>query len=98
MDKFGIFKLLNSFLSANGTETPIGDTAKSGADNIINTLLNSLKTSGASTSSQNSADKSVAKNPTPQTIKPLQQSMLSTMNSHEQFIKRVKEKSPQPTK
>ena len=79
MDKFGIFKLINSFFSfySNAQKENSGDKIK---EDIVplNSLLSSLE----------------AKNSTQQkeilTPKPLQAQMLATMRSHDDFVKRVK--------
>ena len=94
MDKFGIFKLLSSFLTQNGQNSNSennNSSASSSEENPLSTLLNSLTKTIASPP-QNTQSQT----PTPEirkTFVPLQSEMLSTMNSHDLFIKRVKEKS-----
>ncbi len=95
MDKFGIFKLLNSFLSQNGqnntsqTENPLGAQNN---ENPLATLLNSL-TKGTKSSADNISPPAPKTQNDNKTFAPLQSAMLSTMNSHDQFVKRVKEKN-----
>ncbi len=88
MDKFGIFNLLNSFFSlskpenqkTDGNSTPNGDLL----GNLISSFTNSKKP-------ENKSEKSVSAPPLP-----LQNSMLSTINSHDAIVKRVKEKACKP--
>ena len=93
MDKFGIFKLLNSFLTASNKQNDQenGQTSNSSAD-FINAISSVLQ------SNSGNATKS---NPTPdlgnlpeKISPPLQSSMLYTMRSHDAFVKRVKDKNP----
>ncbi len=88
MDKFGIFKLLNSFLSPSANNKTDGEKENSANGDILKSLLSSL--------SSNSTDKKdtapVAPKPTTKPTVPLQSGMLYTMNSHDEFIKRVKQK------
>lgn len=104
MDKFGIFKLLNSFLSFYGQKSAPQQNSpepeKNDGNNILNTLLKSLNgNANAKVEPQNNASlPSSAKPPSPATLhtqSPLQADMLKTMVSHEEFIRRVKEKNPQ---
>ncbi|MBO7344680.1 MAG: hypothetical protein J6U92_01935 [Clostridia bacterium] len=100
MDKFGIFNLINSFLNfsnANQTETNSATTLEKqpSSNNILSTLTELInKNSGANGTSQTpptstpKSQKETLKAPLP-----LQSQMLSTMNSHDDFIKRVKEKN-----
>jgi hypothetical protein len=86
MDKFGIFNLLNSFFSLNRQKSQSTDNEnnKTSLDSILSTLTNSLKNN---TPNKEEPPKKQAP------FAPLQSSMLSTMSSHDQFIKRVKEKN-----
>ncbi|MBQ9756177.1 MAG: hypothetical protein IJV99_01095 [Clostridia bacterium] len=82
MDKFGIFKLLNSFFNyyeqnKNQTATPQSEN-KFDFSSLLSNVLPKDTPQKPPTSSQKS-------------FAPLQSSMLSTMNSHDQFIKRVKQ-------
>lgn len=93
MDKFGIFKLLNNFLS-NSEQKSSTDTGENNANSInspdlFSSLIKNLSDkSGAS--QQQKTDNNI--NHAKQTP-PLQAQMISTINSHEQFVKRVKEKN-----
>lgn len=108
MDKFGIFNLLNSFLgfanekkeSENGV-SPRGDSGFSGSsgspsfpnfsgtENSAN--ARSSKNGDASPARKNGqAAESAADKPE---FLPLQQGMLSVMRSHDEFVKRVREKN-----
>ena len=88
MDKFGIFKLLNSFFNFyeqnkgnfNSNSSPV----KTDTPNPLNSILNSIN-------NKIQQEQPKQEKITQQAI-PLQSSMLSTMNSHDEFIKRVKEK------
>lgn len=76
MDKFGIFKLLNSFLDNyknQATNTTAPDTLLNGIETLFPKKSNPPKPSDPPY--------------------PLQKNMLSTMQSHDQFVKRVKEKN-----
>ena len=96
MDKFGIFKLLNSFL--NLYEQNKSSSGNSSENNVLSNLLSSL-------APQNNLEKpnnfkpvekmsSTATNTsTKKSLPPLQNSMLATMTSHDEFVKRVKQKS-----
>ncbi len=79
MDKFGIFKLINSFFSfySNVQKENSNNDKKGNLDPLTN-ILSSLE-------AKNDAPKD--KTPTPV---PLQAQMLSTMRSHDDFVKRVK--------
>ena len=102
MDKFGIFNLLNSFLgfanekkeSENGV-SPRGDSGFSGssgfsgAENSVNARTFKNGEVNASRKNGQSADSAAEK---PEFL-PLQQGMLSVMHSHDEFVKRVREKN-----
>ncbi len=88
MDKFGIFKLLNSFL--NFYNQPKGENSQQSDNSNLNLdqLFSNLNLNNAQKEKQNT--------PLPQTKKPhvpLQNAMLGTLNTHDQFVKRVKEKN-----
>ena len=101
MDKFGIFNLLNSFLGQNAntsndtslnssnekTEKP---TSSNGVLQSLLSLLNTNKTTGVAPEQNKAERKNEVESV--RTI-PLQSGMLSTMSSHEQFIKRVQTKN-----
>ena len=86
MDKFGIFKLLNSFLSKN-SQSETKDTSSS--DNIADTIGSIFSSLSSQQNNVQTTQKETPalKNP------PLQSSMLSTLNNHDAFIKRVKERN-----
>lgn len=102
MDKFGIFNLLNSFLgfanekkeSENGV-SPRGDSGFSGssgfsgAENSVNARTFKNGEVNASRKNGQSADSAAEKSE----FLPLQQGMLSVMRSHDEFVKRVREKN-----
>ena len=101
MDKFGIFNLLNGFLgqnanTSNNTDTPFPNEntdKNSSSGGILQNLLSLLNTN-KSTSVAPEQNKTEKKNEVVniKTV-PLQDGMLKTMASHEQFIKRVKAKN-----
>ena len=94
MDKFGIFKLLNSFLGQNDNSSPQSSAENSSFNNGITDLLSSFLKGGIKENSSSNPETTTPKKTTPdRTFAPLQSSMLSTMNSHDEFIKRVKEKN-----
>lgn len=93
MDKFGIFNLLNSFFPLNAQNSEQSSDLKSTnglANNLISSLGKSLfsqtNTAQAGTTSLQKESKQVL------SPHPLQKGMLSTINSHDEFVKRVKEK------
>ena len=92
MNKFGIFNLLNSFFPLNAQKnqsSPINDNAQDIASGIISSLGKNLFSGN---NSQNE-DKNIApQSPNNKVPMPLQKNMLSTINSHDAFVKRVKEK------
>ena len=100
MDKFGFFKLLNSFFPPAEPKT---DTAEQKNDALSNFLKsfseqnfnknNEQPTGQSGQSNQSPQQKPQKENSTP---KPLQASMLGVMNSHDEFIKRVQSKNKQP--
>lgn len=92
MDKFGIFNLLNSFLSQNPSSSSEDTSASATESNPLGNLISGLLT--PSTQKSNPTKPS-EKQPTSKKPLPLQSSMLYTMNSHDEFIKRVaKNKQP----
>ncbi len=92
MDKFGIFKLFNSLLTANGqNNTPTGEKNTPAVNDFISSLQSVL--GGDSNSNNPPLEKTVAlpkANATREKAPPLQAEMLSTMRSHDEFVKRVK--------
>ena len=93
MDKFGIFKLLNSFL--NFCQQNKGDLAQNSVQNKeqlnLTNLVSSLTKNGLD--SGKVEDKTPPSNTALKQTNPLQQSMIYTMANHEEFVKRVKEKN-----
>ena len=88
MDKFGIFNLLNSFFSLNSQNAPqkSNESATSAFDKILSSLANSVPKKDNALNNK-SAEQSK------KTFAPLQSAMLSTMQSHDEFLKRVKQKN-----
>ena len=92
MDKFGIFNLLNSFLNFNSNKT-----TQSQNDSIVNGqsltqgLSNLFSSLNATPNAQNGQKPQPNEQEKP-TVIPLQNAMLSTMSSHDEFVKRVKHK------
>ena len=84
MDKFGIFNLLNSFFSLGKSENEKTNDTPSGTNDLLSNLLSSLTNPKKP---ENKNEKTVSAPPMP-----LQNSMLSTINSHDAIVKRVKEK------
>ena len=93
MDKFGIFKVLNSFLNFyqqnKGNSTSDNkENSSSGLSNMLSSLLTKKTDDGTLLSATKKEEKPLDN---PKIKAPLQQSMLSIMNEHDKFIKRVKE-------
>ena len=84
MDKFGIFNLLSALSSLNGqnSQQETGEKTQPVLDKILTALTQNINTKNT--------DPPQA---VPPAFKPLQSSMLSTMTSHDEFVKRVKEKN-----
>ena len=74
MDKFGIFKLLNTLFTPSGENS----NQQNAVGDALNSLLNSVNTPKK-------------EQPLPKQSTPLQSSMLSTMRSHDAFVKRVQQ-------
>ena len=81
MDKFGIFNILNSLLSSKSDNTAQNPPTSTDANNLLSSLLSPKK------------QEEPPKKPQPTSFAPIQSSMLSTMNSHDEFIKRVMTKN-----
>jgi hypothetical protein len=91
MDKFGIFKLLNSFLNfyeQNKTSSNVQPPEQKNEQNATKTNNFSDLLSGIF---KNQSTPPATPTPTKKSFAPLQSSMLYTMNSHDEFIKRVKQ-------
>ncbi len=85
MDKFGIFKLLNSFLSLySQTGKKSGDDSVTNVNSQSPDFTNGIaKLFGGETKP--------APPPEKQVVPPLQANMISTMRAHDDFVKRVKQ-------
>lgn len=99
MEKFGIFKLLNSFFDfyaknggamSNNNNVPKTEKPESrGLGDIVTSLFGnkSFSTTNQNTVSNANGDKTNLK---PEFVKaPLQNSMLSVMQTHDQAVKRI---------
>lgn len=84
MDKFGIFNLLNSFFSLGKNGNGQNSENSTATNDLLNNLLSSFSNNKKS---EIKSEKNVSAPPMP-----LQNSMLSTINSHDQIVKRVREK------
>ncbi|MBO7149847.1 MAG: hypothetical protein J6V71_03025 [Clostridia bacterium] len=84
MDKFGIFNLLNSFFSFNKTENGQSNNNSTQSADLLGNLLSTFSNNKPT---ENKPEKTPLSSPLP-----LQSSMLSTINSHDAIVKRVKEK------
>ena len=102
MDKFGIFNLLTNFLGQKNNQSNTNTTVDNNKQNPSNTSSNNLFQSILSLLNNNSTSNSTADTPTPAPTNPqtksvnnlpLQNAMLSTMSSHQQFILRVQNKN-----
>ena len=114
MDKFGIFKLLNSFYNfyeknkesapsekAAGTNSSDNSSGSSSANSSGNFFSNlNLPFFGGQNAQKKEENNKVTINTVNAVNKvPLQRSMLSTMSSHDDFVKRVmKNNSPDKVK
>ena len=102
MDKFGIFKLLNSFFNLNsGNNTNENEKNQNNStpnDFNLSNFLNAFNTANtASDNTQPATDtKQTAVNHKERILPPLQSSLLKTMTSHDEFVKRVKKNNPKP--
>lgn len=91
MDKFGIFNLLNSFFPLNGSSSSNNSQSEEkNSDPNANPLSGILNALNGNIQKNSTAEKK--ENQLPKPAPPLQSGMLSIMNSHDAFIKRVKEK------
>ncbi len=91
MDKFGIFNLLNSFFPLNSQKNEHSSTSSGLAGNLLSSLGKNLFTPTETLSNdKQNLKKENAKHNVPL---PLQQSMLSTINSHDEIVKRVNQKN-----
>ena len=96
MDKFGIFKLLNSFFNFYNQSSATKQQQESASNPSLTDFISSFLNNNASNVKNQPAPNQLVKNqPAQKAPPPLQSSMLGVMNSHDQFIKRVKEKQKQ---
>lgn len=101
MDKFGVFRLLNSFLDfyskSKSSENFSAEDNKNRKNADLSGVISSLF--GGSSSAKNGAthnpvSASAQKNGEVKNVKvPLQNSMLSVMRSHDSAVKRIREKN-----
>ncbi len=105
MDKFGVFKILSSlfdfYKSQNENSKPIfTDNSTSSPLDMIKGLSslfsNKTPVENNSTQKENSLSHNLeSKKPSQEKdFLPLQQGMISVMKNHDDFVKRVKDKSP----
>lgn len=87
MDKFGIFNLLNSFLKTNSDNQAQTSSLKTDKKPDFLSSLSSLL-NGNALAEQPKNEQAVQTTP-PKAFAPLQTKMLSTMTSHDEFVKRV---------
>lgn len=93
MDKFGIFKLLNSFFNFYEQNKTSDGAHKNDSENSIGKLFSVFQPTASPTPPKNarsSAEKRAS-------LPPLQASMLDVMSSHDRFINRVR-KNNRPVK
>ncbi|MBE7086682.1 MAG: hypothetical protein E7369_00095 [Clostridiales bacterium] len=93
MDKFGIFKLLSSFLSYYQQNFPQKNSATNAQNSNQNTTPQSFLDGISSILSPTQKDPSPSQ-PTKKTEKPLQSEMLKTIASHDDFVRRVNKNKP----
>ena len=98
MDKFGIFNLLNSFFSLNPQNNEQSSTSNNGVG-LASSLISSIGKNflQQSTSPNKTEPKAVEESPKQNVPLPLQQNMLLTINSHDEFVKRVNQRHNLPT-
>lgn len=94
MDKFGIFNLINSLLTPNSTENSSSTANENNQNSPLGSLLGSLLNQKNSQNQQKIDDGKGGKpaeeiKTSPKKPTPLQASMLSTMKSHDEFLRRV---------
>lgn len=92
LDKFGIFKLLNSFCNLYGqnsaSQTSNEKSSESG-EKFLN-ALSGLFSNGKSAARTEDKPENIPNSPKKQ--KPLQSDMIAVMQSHDAFVNRVKNK------
>ena len=88
MDKFGIFNLLGSLINQNNQSADKSIEQTDSKKDTLSTLISSLLQSKNTTPPQSEnkpADNKI--------LPPLNSKMLSTMSSHDEFIKRVQSRA-----
>lgn len=94
MDKFGVLKLLSSLFDAYKQKGEHSSNANANAFDVESLLspLKNLIGGGSNQKEQSPTTLSTQKDQlvNNKTFKPLQNKMLSTMNSHDQIVNRVK--------
>ena len=99
MDKFGIFKLLNSFFNLNATDNADASEQNQNDSSVndfnLSNFLNAFSTANDKSEPHTDA-KQTASKPKDKRLPPLQSSMLKTMTSHDEFVARVKKNNPKP--
>ena len=92
MDKFGIFNLLNSLINLNGSKTTETTSSSNELSPTLQNFITALKGNNSMDTASVNNQSSKSNTPPPATMSkpPLQSAMLSTMRSHDEFIKRVK--------
>ena len=83
MDKFGIFKLLNSFFNFYSQNKQEETSKSTDEKSPLDQLFSAIK---PSSTPQNKKEEPITVSPT----RPLQSGMLKTINSHDDIIKRAK--------
>ncbi len=94
MDKFGIFNLLNSLVALNDKKGSSIKGTPSDTPSFVQNLMSALSNNVAQSNPQPKQEQTEQKrSPTERANQPpLQFAMLSTMRSHDEFIKRVNAK------
>ena len=95
MDKFGIFKLLNSFFDFYVANKTVGkdvdvNNRKGNSSDILNSLSSLLTGKNDKGKTEKLSEEPIGKNTQ---NAPLQNSMLSVMKNHEQTVKRIRDKA-----
>jgi len=97
MDKFGIFKLLNSFFNLNGNNTANAnnesETTSSKNDFNLTNFLNAFNSANDKPTQPETPEPHKTQPQTKKVLPPLQSSMINTIISHDEFVKRVKDKN-----
>ena len=96
MDKFGIFNLLNSFLGFSANNSAVtSEQAQAESEKkstTVNDLLSALSPMLNNTKKEN-AEPQIKKEIETKKRPPIQNQMLKTLSTHDDFVKRVKQKN-----